>query len=134
MDVMSINTTIVLLIIVFVLAGAVLYVESTIADFPREPVVIEQPGDDFECEELYQEIEDDLDRANYCRSDDDCDVIMLGSIYIEFGCYHYINKDVDKRQFYQKMEAYSEKCMDMINYCMPAPDATCVDNTCVFVE
>lgn len=101
---------------------------------PTQPIVIAQPTGDFNCNYMYDEIENDLDYANLCRKDSDCSVIMLGSSYIEFGCYHFINKDVDQEQFYTKMDSYNRKCSQMINLCAPAPEAECVSNKCVYVE
>lgn len=88
-------------------------------------------SENLSCKEMYDEIENDLDRANFCQTNSDCDYIMLGGSYVRFGCYHYINKDVDKELIYQKMSVYDKKCRDMINKCAPAPTAKCVSNKCV---
>jgi len=80
---------------------------------------------------MYDEIENDLDRVNFCQTNSDCDSIMLGGAYVRFGCYHYINKNVDKELIYQKMGVYDKKCKDMINKCAPVPTAQCVSNKCV---
>jgi len=101
---------------------------------PNQPITINQPSGNFNCEDMYEEIENDLDRANYCQSDSDCSVIMLGGWYVDFGCYHFINNNVDQEQFFAKMDAYKEKCSQIINDCAPAPDAKCVSNKCVYVE
>jgi len=86
-----------------------------------------------ECGRLYDEIENDMDVANYCDTASDCEVLILGGSYIEFGCYHFINKEVDKQLFYDKMETYSSQCSMIINECAPAPEAECIDGKCVFV-
>ncbi|MFH1404380.1 MAG: hypothetical protein ABIH11_08945 [Candidatus Altiarchaeota archaeon] len=98
------------------------------------PPVINQPSGDFDCEELHGEIEGDLDNANYCQVDSDCGVIMLGGWYVDFGCYHFISREVDKEQFYAKMDAYKQKCSNIINDCSPAPEAKCVSSKCVYAE
>jgi len=107
---------------------------SSTQDTPTTPSEITPLSESMSCEEMYNEIENDLDNANYCEKDSDCDVIMLGGVYIRFGCYHYVNKNVDKEQIYQKMSAYDKKCRDMINKCAPAPNATCVSGKCVYLE
>ena len=61
------------------------------------PPTIKQLSENMSCKEMYDEIENDLDKANYCQTNSDCSVIMLGGAYIEFGCYHYINKNIDKK-------------------------------------
>ena len=83
------------------------------------------------CQSLYNEIENDLDKANYCQTDSDCDVLILGGSYIEFGCYHFINKEVDKEKFYDKMSIYNQECSLIINKCAPAPISKCVSGKCV---
>jgi len=88
-------------------------------------------SENLSCKEMYDEIENDLDKANFCQTDSDCDVIMLGGAYVRFGCYHYINKIVDRELIYKKMSVYDKKCIDMINKCAPAPTAQCVSNKCV---
>ncbi len=86
------------------------------------------------CEEMYNEIENDINDANYCEIDSDCDVLMLGGQYVDFGCYHFVNNAVDKDQFYKKMDVYEQKCSKIINLCAPVPDARCVSNKCIYVE
>ena len=86
------------------------------------------------CEQLYNEIEEELDNSNYCNSDSDCTYIMLGGAYIEFGCYHYINKDIDGTKIYEMMDGYLDRCFKMINKCAPAPEATCVSNKCIYIK
>ncbi len=86
------------------------------------------------CKLMYNGIESDLEKANYCAEDSDCSVIMLGGSYIEFGCYHFINKNVDKNLFYDKMKEYVKFCSRMIDMCARAPNATCVSGKCVAVE
>jgi len=105
-----------------------------VTTIPNQPITINQPSGNFKCEDMYDEIENDLYKSNYCQSDSDCSVIMLGGWYVDFGCYHFINKDVDQEQFFTKMDAYKEKCSQIINKCAPAPDAKCVSNKCVYVE
>jgi hypothetical protein len=88
------------------------------------------------CQNLYNEIENDLDEANYCQVDTDCDVIMLGGWYIDFGCYHFVNKEVNQNAILSKMETYKDKmrCSQIINDCAPAPDVKCISNKCVHVS
>jgi hypothetical protein len=120
---------------IVVVAGAGFWLMATFSE-PKsiEPITIHQPSGNFNCEDMYDEIENDLNRSNYCQSDSDCSVIMLGGWYVEFGCYHFINKDVDQEQFFTKMDAYKEKCIQAINKCAAAPDAKCVSNKCVYVD
>ncbi len=86
------------------------------------------------CQNQHDDIESEIDKANYCQIDSDCDILILGGSYIEFGCYHFINKEVDKELFYGKMQKYASKCSRMINECAPAPEARCVSNKCAYVK
>jgi len=88
-------------------------------------------SENMTCEEMYQEIENDLARANYCQTNSDCIDISLGAMYIKFGCYHYVNKNIDQEKIYRKMDVYNEKCSKAINDCAPIPNAKCVNNKCV---
>jgi|SRR3989344_6237899 len=84
------------------------------------------------CDQMYDDIERDLDAANYCESESDCDVLMLGAAYVKFGCYHFINREANKEAFYQAMDLYNIRCNRLINECAPAPKPSCVSNKCVY--
>lgn len=101
---------------------------------PNRTIAINKPSSNFNCKDMYDEIENDLDKANYCQIDSDCSVIVLTGSYIDFGCYHFINKDVDQKQFFTKMDAYEQKCSEKINECAPAPNVKCVSSKCVYVQ
>lgn len=93
---------------------------------------ITTPG---ECESLYTKIDEGLTKANYCDKGADCDSIVLGGSYVEFGCYHYINKNIDKKLFLDQMETYVDSgCRKIINKCAPVPEARCVENKCISKE
>ena len=89
-------------------------------------------GDD--CTVMHDSIEEEMDEANYCSSDGDCKVLMLGAEYIAFGCHHFINKDEDEQRFYSLMDDYNQECTRVINDCAPAPDSRCVGGKCVYVD
>ena len=91
-----------------------------------------EPANKTDCENHYNEIENDLDKANYCQVDSDCDVLVLGGEYVKFGCYHFVNKKVDKNKFYEKIKRYDQRCNNIINDCAPNPKPSCVSNKCVF--
>ncbi|MBU0707967.1 hypothetical protein KKG41_06370 [Patescibacteria group bacterium] len=110
---------------------APIYIKNTKADTPVEIVALTEGQT---CEEMYDSIENDLDNANYCDQDSDCDAILLGGRYMEFGCYHYINKNIDQSSILQNMYIYDEKCDEMINDCDLALEAQCVSGECVEVE
>jgi len=98
----------------------------------NQPMIAPFTGN-LSCKEMYDEIESNIDNANYCKTDSDCDVLTLGAGYVDWGCYHFVNKAVDKNQFYKKMDVYKKQCSKIINECAPAPDASCVSNKCVHV-
>jgi hypothetical protein len=83
------------------------------------------------CAAQYAAIDADLKAANYCTTDADCEALGLGGQYIEFGCFHYVNKAADKQQFYTRIGAYDSKCDEMIDDCDRAPPASCVGKKCV---
>jgi len=91
----------------------------------------DEPGS---CQIMHDEIENDIDASNYCSEDADCDVLILGGSYIEFGCYHFINKAIDKEPFYNKMDIYTIECSTIIDLCAPGPNPKCVSGKCVSGE
>lgn len=92
------------------------------------------PEDCSKCSDIYDQIDNDLKNANYCEINSDCQVLSLGGPYIEFGCYHYINRKFSKDEFYERMEDYLEQCRGMIDECAWAPNAACVSGKCVEKE
>lgn len=95
------------------------------------PVTITPTESNVDCDSLYNEIENFIDDSNYCEEDEDCDTLILAGSYIEFGCYHFINKDVDKQNIYDLMDLYNEACNKVINECAPSPRSRCEENRCV---
>lgn len=91
----------------------------------------EKNEDPVQCSTLYLEIEKLMDEMNHCAQDSDCDVLVLGADYIEFGCYHFIHKDENKRGIFEKMDEYNEKCNKIINECASSPSPRCVERVCI---
>ncbi|MFA5200407.1 MAG: hypothetical protein WC442_05855 [Candidatus Omnitrophota bacterium] len=83
------------------------------------------------CKSMRKDIESEIAKSNFCFTDVDCDVLELGGRLIRFGCYHFVNKTVDKEALYQRMQEYYAKCDQAINDCAKAPQPTCVNNKCV---
>jgi len=88
----------------------------------------------FECLNEYDEIDSDLQNANYCENDSDCKTLPLASIYIEFGCYHYINKKENSTDFYQRMNYYYAECGNIIDLCRMSPEPKCSNGKCIEAE
>lgn len=123
------NKQFLLLILVIIVSGSFCFWNSQQTE---EDNITPLPfNENLSCEAMYDEIENDIDNANYCENDFDCDILMLGGWYIDFGCYHFINKAVDKDQFYKKMDVYKEKCSQIINECASTPNAYCISNKCI---
>jgi hypothetical protein len=87
-----------------------------------------------ECEDAYDKIDSDLQNANYCENDSDCVTLPLAGSYIEFGCYHYINKKENSTLFYDRMNEYSAVCGQVIDMCRQVPDSKCTNGKCVEAE
>ncbi len=86
---------------------------------------------EFECMDTYNEINRDLQNANYCENDSDCKTLPLAGPYIEFGCYHYINKNENSTDFYSRMNQYLADCERIIDLCMMSPEPKCESGKCV---
>lgn len=149
----SLKIILLIFIAVIILSIIIFFLPICIGDtcyMPVKPWETEQPktplcdvdwdGDcdekDILCQYLNNEIESDLNKSNYCQTDSDCDVLILGADYIKFGCYHFINKEVNKKQIYDKMENYTyiQNCTNIINECAPAPEPVCISSKCVYDE
>ncbi len=88
----------------------------------------------FECMDMEEEIDRELDSANYCETDSDCNTLPLASSYIIFGCYHYINKNENSDDFYSRMNYYDAACGEIIDMCRQSPEPKCEDKKCVEKE
>lgn len=88
----------------------------------------------FECTDMYDEIDSDLQNANYCSSNSDCETLPLAGPYIEFGCYHYINIKENSTDFYQRMNYYSAECGNVIDMCRMSPEPRCSEGKCIEAE
>lgn len=86
-----------------------------------------------QCEAQYKHIEKSIRDSNYCGSNKDCAVLELGGQYVAFGCYHFINKGVDKEIIYKQMEIYYKSCLAAIDDCAQAPEPVCINKKCVEV-
>jgi hypothetical protein len=84
-----------------------------------------------DCEALYNEIENDFIKANFCEQDSDCKVIELGGVHIKFGCFKFINKATDEAELYKKMQNYYIQCNREIDDCAPSPKPVCINKKCV---
>lgn len=123
-NVINLILIIILLFILFVV-GVFVYI-----NYIKVPTGALPPPEES-CELLYEEIENDFEKANYCEQDLDCKVIALG---IEFDCWKYVNKEVDENEFLRRVQEYDRRCNKAINNCMLAPDATCISSKCVYIE
>ena len=95
------------------------------------PVIAFAQSQSDTCKALYQEIENDIAKSNYCIQDSDCDTLELGGRLIKFGCYHFVNQEIDKDAIYEKMHTYYNQCEQMINDCAQSPKPVCVQKKCV---
>ena len=94
-------------------------------------VFAQESGETAACKAEYESIDQALKAANYCEHDEDCKVLPLGGIYIQFGCYHFINAKEDDKKLYQRIEAYHQRCARMIDDCDAAPRPVCSSGKCV---
>ena len=86
-----------------------------------------------DCEVLYNEIENDFKKANFCESSEDCKVISLGGWYIDFGCYKFINAVIYENELIEKIKKYKDemKCSKIINECASSPIPVCINKKCI---
>ena len=92
------------------------------------PLIIEPS---LSCKTMYYEIEKALEDANFCEQDSDCKTMDIGGMFVEFGCYKFVNKSTNEEKLYQRMGEYYKKCKPAINDCASSPESVCVDGKCV---
>ena len=120
---------IVLTLGVIVGGGIIIYTRMTEIEIP----IVEIPHR-LKCEFWYKRIEKVFDKANFCEGDTDCKVITLGGVYVEFGCYKFVNVATDENELLREVIEYSKKCARAINECAPSPEVSCISNKCISVE
>ncbi len=107
-------------------------------------IVVNQRGANFkeisaklsqsDCKTFYEEIENELDRANHCEQDSDCKTMELGGILIQFDCFHFVNNAVDTEKIHAKMVKYYQQCGGTVDNCAPSPKPTCIKNKCKYID
>ncbi len=116
----------IVVILAVVVGGGILW---CISEKETPPEII--PPTLLNCEDWYEKIENDFDKANFCEEDSDCKAIMLGGPYVKFGCYKFVNILTNEEDFLSKVEEYDKACAFAINKCALAPEAVCINNKCV---
>jgi hypothetical protein len=91
----------------------------------------DKKGSEAWCDKTYNEIDTDVQNANYCINDGDCRTLILGGMYVEFGCFHFINKKVNSSELYGRMTDYTLECNRVIDKCSETPEPICVNGKCV---
>ena len=86
------------------------------------------------CSDWYHLIEETFNEANFCETDKDCKAVKLGSSYFDFGCFKYVNVNTNVEKIMEELFNYTQRCSHAINECAPAPEPSCVNQKCVFVE
>ena len=83
-----------------------------------------------DCKTLYVEVQNELEKMNYCEQSSDCRTIELGGPLVEFGCFHFVNKSVNTQEIYERMIQYHQQCSGIIDDCSASPKSICVKNKC----
>lgn len=81
-----------------------------------------------ECNILENDIKQDLEEANYCEKDDDCVVVSFGC---PFGCWNFVNKNIDLSPIKEKVEEYKNQCSGCLYKCgAPPENLICQNEKC----
>jgi hypothetical protein len=84
---------------------------------------------ELECSLLAQEIEKEIEKANYCEKDEDC--IVVTYFGCPLGCYNLINKK-EEIKLKKKSEKYNKNCLICLYKCpLPPKEAICFNKKCV---
>ena len=82
------------------------------------------------CKAVYEGVQNELEKSNYCEQNSDCRTMELGGPLVEFGCFHFVNKSVNTQEIYKRMIQYHQQCSGIIDDCSPSPKPVCVKNKC----
>ena len=83
----------------------------------------------YNCETAYRNIEADFEKANFCENDNDCKAMEIG-MFVQFGCYKFVNVNTQEQTFYDKMTEYYQHCNAPVDDCVLLPESVCVNNRC----
>lgn len=84
------------------------------------------------CDALEKVIKSQIEVANYCSVDADCAIEQFG--VCPFGCYNFVNQNVDTSAIKNLLGAYTSRCPECVYKCTPPPlpeERRCRGNKCV---
>lgn len=96
--------------------------------------VVDFLSDEIYCDILYDDIKILINENNFCKDSDECHFLTLDNKDINTNCYFYINKNIDKTVFHDKLLDYKKRCMKSIDNCSFSPNSVCIDGRCVSAE
>ena len=125
-----------ILIMVGILAigilGYIVLKKKHIPDGPIQyPFSFTQKLSSPNCEIWHDKIEEAFINDNYCNTDSDCQAIPLGGRLVEFGCIHYLNKNITTSSVYATLNVYAKQCTNKIDKCAFNLDTVCRASKCI---
>lgn len=80
------------------------------------------------CRQFEKKINNLIEEANYCNSDQDCIVVGFGC---PFGCGSYVNRNSDLTPIRKQIDSYHERCGECMYMCVRPFNPVCQKNRCV---
>lgn len=80
------------------------------------------------CKVQEQRIKKLIEKANYCKVDEDC---VVESFNCPFGCGSYINRNANIDSIKSEVNSYQERCGICMYMCVRPFNPVCVNNKCV---
>ncbi len=132
------------LAIIIIVALALILISGILVfqyKFPETGLIIFFPklGITFsgDCNKLIKQINNLVEKANYCDEDSDC-VVSTEINVCPWSCYNLFNKDANLAKIREGIEKYKNKeCVDCVSECMLLPkpeDIKCQNNKCVDIR
>lgn len=92
-------------------------------------LTVEQNANGPNCTNLFNGIENEIDKSNFCELDSDCKAIVTN--HTEFGCFLYTNKGTNESSIIQEMDDYHKNCNVFTDVCPSGPcNSICFNGKC----
>lgn len=89
------------------------------------------------CETLKKDVNEEIEKANYCDEDSDCVALSPDFLICPFGCYLLLNKNADITQIQNGIKNYGKNCplcKYRCSYIPSSSDIKCTNNKCLDIR
>lgn len=124
--------SIIVLIVIFlnVIDIKVSYLEEEELEFD----VVDFLSDEVFCDILHNDILVLMEENIFCEENDDCMALLVDFRENNNDCYFYLNNNIDKNIFLEKLLEYKERCDLRGIDCSFSSEVACLDGSCNYIN